>query len=92
VERKNSLQNWTNCSPCIYLTNFCRYGRHYTRRIIGGYVHGNEPAHHVAYLYNWAEQPWKTQAQIRHILEMQYKATPDGLGGNDDTGQMSGTF
>lgn len=60
--------------------------------IIGGYVHGNEPAHHVAYLYNWAGQPWKTQAQIRHILEMQYKATPDGLGGNDDAGQMSAWY
>ncbi|WP_267405877.1 MULTISPECIES: GH92 family glycosyl hydrolase [unclassified Chryseobacterium] len=60
--------------------------------IIGGYVHGNEPAHHVAYFYNWAGQPWKTQAQIRHILEMQYKATPDGLGGNDDTGQMSAWY
>ncbi len=60
--------------------------------IIGGYVHGNEPAHHVAYLYNWAGQPWKAQAQIRRILEMQYKATPDGLGGNDDTGQMSAWY
>jgi len=60
--------------------------------IIGGYVHGNEPAHHVAYFYNWAGQPWKTQAQIRRILEMQYKATPDGLGGNDDAGQMSAWY
>lgn len=60
--------------------------------IIGGYVHGNEPAHHVAYLYNWAGQPWKTQKQIRKILEMQYKATPDGLGGNDDAGQMSAWY
>ena len=60
--------------------------------IIGGYVHGNEPAHHVAYLYNWAGQPWKTQAQVRRILNMQYKATPDGLGGNDDTGQMSAWY
>ena len=60
--------------------------------IIGGYVHGNEPAHHVAYFYNWTEQPWKTQKQVRHILEMQYKSTPDGLGGNDDTGQMSAWY
>ncbi|WP_394673955.1 GH92 family glycosyl hydrolase [uncultured Chryseobacterium sp.] len=60
--------------------------------IIGGYVHGNEPAHHVAYLYNWAGQPWKTQAQVRRILNMQYKAAPDGLGGNDDTGQMSAWY
>lgn len=60
--------------------------------IIGGYVHGNEPAHHVVYFYNWAGQPWKAQAQIRRILEMQYKATPDGLGGNDDAGQMSAWY
>ncbi|MDR6547623.1 putative alpha-1,2-mannosidase [Chryseobacterium rhizosphaerae] len=60
--------------------------------IIGGYVHGNEPAHHIAYFYNWAGQPWKTQSQVRRILEMQYKATPDGLGGNDDTGQMSAWY
>jgi len=60
--------------------------------IIGGYVHGNEPAHHVAYLYNVAGQPWKTQAQIRKILTMQYKAKPYGLGGNDDCGQMSAWY
>lgn len=60
--------------------------------IIGGYVHGNEPAHHVAYLYNWTNQPYKAQAQIRKILRMQYKNTPDGLGGNDDCGQMSAWY
>ncbi|GAA3985237.1 GH92 family glycosyl hydrolase [Pedobacter ginsengiterrae] len=60
--------------------------------IIGGYVHGNEPAHHIAYLYNWTDQPWKTQAQVRHILNMQYKPTADGLGGNDDCGQMSAWY
>ena len=60
--------------------------------IIGGYVHGNEPAHHVAYFYNWADQAWKTQAQVRKILDMQYKPTPDGLGGNDDCGQMSAWY
>jgi predicted alpha-1,2-mannosidase len=60
--------------------------------IIGGYVHGNEPAHHVAYLYNWVDQPWKTQERVRNILKMQYKPTPDGLGGNDDCGQMSAWY
>ena len=60
--------------------------------IIGGYVHGNEPAHHVAYLYNWIDQPWKTQQRVRMILKMQYKSTPDGLGGNDDCGQMSAWY
>lgn len=60
--------------------------------IMGGYVHGNEPAHHVPYLYNWTNQPWKTQFQVRKIMEMQYKPTPDGLGGNDDCGQMSAWY
>ncbi|HEU4789456.1 MAG TPA: GH92 family glycosyl hydrolase [Flavobacterium sp.] len=60
--------------------------------IIGGYVHGNEPAHHVAYFYNWTDQPWKTQSQVRKIMKMQYKPTPDGLGGNDDCGQMSAWY
>ncbi len=60
--------------------------------IIGGYVHGNEPAHHVVYLYNWIGQPWKTQEKVRMILKMQYKPTPDGLGGNDDCGQMSAWY
>jgi len=60
--------------------------------IIGNYVHGNEPSHHVAYLYNWTDQPWKTQERVRMILEKQYKPTPDGLGGNDDCGQMSAWY
>ncbi|MFD2718852.1 GH92 family glycosyl hydrolase [Hymenobacter monticola] len=60
--------------------------------IIGGYVHGNEPAHHAAYLYNYTDQPWKTQAQVRNILARQYHPTPDGLGGNDDCGQMSAWY
>lgn len=60
--------------------------------IIGNYVHGNEPAHHVAYLYNWANQPWKTQERVRMILKQQYHNGPDGLGGNDDAGQMSAWY
>ncbi|MDB5030571.1 GH92 family glycosyl hydrolase [Mucilaginibacter sp.] len=60
--------------------------------IIGNYVHGNEPSHHVAYLYNWTDKPWKTQERVRMILPKMYKPTPDGLGGNDDTGQMSAWY
>jgi predicted alpha-1,2-mannosidase len=60
--------------------------------IIGNYVHGNEPSHHVAYLYNWADAPHKTQEKVRMILKNQYRPTPDGLGGNDDCGQMSAWF
>ena len=60
--------------------------------IIGNYVHGNEPSHHVAYLYNWLDQPWKTEDKVRMILKAMYKPTVDGLGGNDDFGQMSAWF
>ena len=60
--------------------------------IIGNYVHGNEPSHHVAYLYNFTSEPWKTQERIRMILKKQYATTPDGLGGNDDCGQMSAWY
>ncbi|MEO7445300.1 MAG: GH92 family glycosyl hydrolase, partial [Ferruginibacter sp.] len=60
--------------------------------IIGTYVHGNEPAHHVAYLYNYTGKPWKTQALVRKILDHQYKPEPDGLSGNDDCGQMSAWY
>lgn len=60
--------------------------------LIGNYVHGNEPSHHVAYLYNWTDKPWKTQQTVRMICEMMYKPKPDGLGGNDDCGQMSAWY
>jgi len=60
--------------------------------IIGNYVHGNEPSHHVAYLYNWAGAPWKTQEKVRMIIAKMYHPTPDGLGGNDDCGQMSALY
>ena len=60
--------------------------------IIGNYVHGNEPSHHVAYLYNWTSKPWKTQETIPMILNSMYRNTPDGLCGNDDCGQMSAWY
>jgi predicted alpha-1,2-mannosidase len=60
--------------------------------IIGGYVHGNEPSHHVAYLYNWTDEPWKTEETVRMILKNQYHIGAAGLGGNDDTGQMSAWY
>lgn len=60
--------------------------------IIGNYVHGNEPSHHIAYLYDWTSEPWKAQRWIRLILKNQYHNGPDGLGGNDDTGQMSAWY
>lgn len=60
--------------------------------IIGNYVHGNEPSHHVPYLYNWTDTPWKAQDKIRMILREKYKTGADGLSGNDDFGQMSAWY
>ncbi|WP_295976059.1 GH92 family glycosyl hydrolase [uncultured Xanthomonas sp.] len=60
--------------------------------LIGWYAHGNEPSHHVAYLYAYAGQPWRTQARLQQIMRSQYAARPDGLAGNDDMGQMSAWY
>lgn len=60
--------------------------------LIGWYAHGNEPSHHVAYLYAHAGQAWRTQARLKTIMETQYADRPDGLAGNDDLGQMSAWY
>ncbi len=60
--------------------------------LIGGYVHGNEPSHHIPYLYAWTSQPWKTQDRVRDIMNRMYRDEIRGLGGNDDCGQMSAWF
>lgn len=60
--------------------------------LIGWYAHGNEPSHHVAYLYAAAGQPWRTQARLATIMSSQYAPRPDGLVGNDDLGQMSAWY
>jgi predicted alpha-1,2-mannosidase len=57
--------------------------------LIGFYAHGNEPSHHIGYLYVYAGSPWRTQQRLAQIVRTQYRATPDGLAGNDDLGQMS---
>lgn len=60
--------------------------------LIGWYAHGNEPSHHVAYLYGYAGQPWRTQERLKQIMATQYAPRPDGLAGNDDLGQMSAWY
>lgn len=59
---------------------------------LGQYAHGNEPVHHVIYLYDYAGQPWKTQARIRQAMSLLYQSTPDGLSGDEDNGQMSAWY
>ncbi|MDB9960963.1 GH92 family glycosyl hydrolase [Oceanihabitans sp.] len=60
--------------------------------IIGNYVHGNEPGHHIPYLYNWTGHPEKTQERVRMIMDTMYGPTVEGLCGNDDAGQMSAWY
>ncbi len=60
--------------------------------LIGQYAHGNEPSHHIAYMFNKANAPWKTQYWVSKILKTQYNTTPNGLSGNEDCGQMSAWY
>jgi len=60
--------------------------------LIGQYAHGNEPSHHIPYLFTYAGKPWKTQKYVRQIMDEFYKPTPDGLIGNEDCGQMSAWY
>ncbi|MBK8490388.1 MAG: GH92 family glycosyl hydrolase [Saprospirales bacterium] len=60
--------------------------------IIGNYVHGNEPSHQAPFFYQWSDRPWRTQEVARMIPPRMYRPAPDGLGGNDDFGQMSAWY
>ena len=60
--------------------------------LVGGYVHGNEPSHHIPYLYAWTSAPWKSQQWLRTIMNKMYRNEIRGLGGNDDCGQMSAWY
>jgi len=69
-------------------------GRHQSdiTGLIGQYAHGNEPSHHMAYLYNYIGKPWKTQERVHEIMQNLYTNQPDGLSGNEDCGQMSAWY
>jgi len=60
--------------------------------LIGGYVHGNEPSHHIPYLFQWTSEPWRGEYWLREIMERMYRPEREGLGGNDDCGQMSAWY
>jgi len=60
--------------------------------LIGQYAHGNEPSHHITYLYAYAGQPWKTAEKVRFIMDNFYTDKPDGIIGNEDVGQMSAWY
>ena len=60
--------------------------------VIGEYWHGNEPSHHIIYLYSYAGQPWKAQQRCIEVVKTQYGNKPNSLSGNDDCGQMSAWY
>ena len=78
----------------LFTTEMELTGRHQSdiTGLIGQYAHGNEPSHHMAYLYNYVHKPYKTQERVHQILTEQYTTQPDGLSGNEDCGQMSAWY
>ncbi len=88
---KDSLENWLDR---LFTTEMKLTGREQAdiTGLIGQYAHGNEPSHHMAYLYNFTNAPYKTQNYVDKILQDQYKNSPDGLAGNEDCGQMSSWY
>jgi len=78
----------------LFTTEMELTGRHQSdiTGLIGQYAHGNEPSHHMAYLYNFVGKPYKTQERVHQILTEQYTTQPDGLSGNEDCGQMSAWY
>jgi hypothetical protein len=78
----------------LFSENSQTTGRHQAdiTGLIGQYAHGNEPSHHIAYLYNFVGKPWKTQSTVNQIKRSLYHSAPDGLSGNEDCGQMSAWY
>ena len=88
---KNQLENQLDK---LFVAEDKTSGRHQVdiTGLIGQYAHGNEPSHHMAYLYNFVNKPEKTQEKVRQILTELYTNTPDGISGNEDCGQMSAWY
>jgi predicted alpha-1,2-mannosidase len=88
---KDSLEAWLNR---LFTSSSELAGRHQSdiTGLIGQYAHGNEPSHHMSYLYNYTNSPNKTQEKVDYILQELYQPTPEGLSGNEDCGQMSAWY
>lgn len=88
---RDSLENWLDR---LFTVPSETSGRHQVdiTGLIGQYAHGNEPSHHMAYLYNFTKSPWKSQEKIGQIMHSLYSPNPDGLSGNEDCGQMSSWY
>lgn len=88
---RKGLENWLDK---LFTTSSDLEGRHQSdiTGLIGQYAHGNEPSHHMAYLYNYTDAPHKANYYVNKILTEQYWNAPDGLSGNEDCGQMSSWY
>ena len=73
-------------------TDFSKINVQDVTGLIGQYAHGNEPSHHIAYLYDYVGTPWKTQKMVRQIMSTLYTDKADGIDGNEDCGQMSAWY
>ena len=94
IDLKGGKENYEKHLDSMFLSKIKTTGRHQpdVTGLIGQYAHGNEPSHHMAYLYNYIGKPDKTQKYIAKILNEQYSEHPDGLSGNEDCGQMSSWY
>jgi putative alpha-1,2-mannosidase len=94
IKAMGGKQNFETKLDELFSTNAKLSGRQQddVTGLIGQYAHGNEPSHHIAYLYNFTNSPDKTQYYVNKIINEQYSAKPDGLSGNEDCGQMSAWY
>lgn len=94
IKLHGGSQNFEQKLDELFTTEMELTGRHQAdiTGLIGQYAHGNEPSHHMAYLYNYVGKPYKTQERVHQILTEQYTNQPDGLSGNEDCGQMSAWY
>ena len=88
---EEKLEDWLDACFSTQ-TDFSKINVRDVTGLIGQYAHGNEPSHHIAYLYNYVGTPWKTQKMIRQILSTLYTNKQDGIDGNEDCGQMSAWY
>ena len=94
IKLMGGAENFEQHLDNLFVANSQTTGRHQSdiTGLIGQYAHGNEPSHHMAYLYSYIGKPWKTQQRVRQIMDEMYSARPDGLSGNEDCGQMSAWY
>lgn len=94
IETKGGKKSFETFLDSLFRTSSKMSGREQSdvTGLIGQYAHGNEPSHHIAYLYNYAGAPWKSQEVLDEIMTKYYLPTPDGLSGNEDCGQMSAWY